>query len=145
MAARRHIPAAVGRRVRAAAGDRCGYCQAAQRYVFATLEIEHITPVADGGTDAEHNLWVACRLCNGHKAGKVTGTDPSSGVLYRLSNPRTERWADHFGWSPDGVRVVGRTPTGRATVAALQLDSDPIALAVRAGWVAAGWHPPPPG
>lgn len=40
------------------------------------------------------------------------------------------------------LRIVGRTPTGRATVAALHLDSDPIALEVRSYWITAGWHPP---
>ena len=35
------------------AEDRCGYCQSAQRYVFAPLEIEHILPIARGGSDEE--------------------------------------------------------------------------------------------
>jgi hypothetical protein len=59
-----------------------------------------------------------------------------------LFNPRTQRWPEHFAWSTDGLRVVGLTPTGRATVAALRLDSDPDAITVPGYWVMAGWHPP---
>jgi hypothetical protein len=44
-------------------------------------------------------------------------------------------------WSADGLQIVGRTPTGRATVAALQLNNV-IAVTVRRSWIAAGWHPP---
>ena len=59
-----------------------------------------------------------------------------------MFDPRSQRWAEHFRWSDDGVRVEGLTPTGRATVMALRLDDDPLALMVRRNWVAAGWHPP---
>ncbi|MFO0952933.1 MAG: hypothetical protein U0835_17635 [Isosphaeraceae bacterium] len=72
----------------------------------------------------------------------MTATDPESGTEIRLFNPRCERWSDHFEWSDDGLRILGRTATGRATVAALHLDSDPDALTVRSFWVLAGWHPP---
>jgi len=41
-----------------------------------------------------------------------------------------------------GLRILGTTPTGRATAAALHLDDDPDALIVRSYWVLAGWHPP---
>jgi len=49
---------------------------------------------------------------------------------------------EHFAWSEDGVRILGKTPIGRATVKALCLDSDFDALEVRSYWVQAGWHPP---
>jgi hypothetical protein len=38
--------------------------------------------------------------------------------------------------------LVGVTPVGRATVAALHLADDPDALEVRSYWIQAGWHPP---
>jgi hypothetical protein len=53
-----------------------------------------------------------------------------------------DKWADHFRWSEDGLRIIGQTPVGRATVVALHLADDPDALVVRGYWVAAGWHPP---
>ena len=34
-----------------------------------------------------------------------------------------ERWSDHFTWSADGTRILGRTPCGRATVVCLQLNN----------------------
>lgn len=43
---RRAIPASVERRVRAAAGNRCGYCLSPQHLVMARLEIEHIIPIS---------------------------------------------------------------------------------------------------
>ncbi|MCG6135530.1 MAG: hypothetical protein MET45_12845 [Nostoc sp. LLA-1] len=38
--------------------------------------------------------------------------------------------------------IVGKTPSGRATVVTLHLSDDPDALEVRSYWVLAGWHPP---
>jgi hypothetical protein len=109
---------------------------------MAPLEIEHIIPLAHGGTDVETNLWLACPLCNSYKSDKVSGIDPETGLPHPLFNPRTQRWAEHFRWSEDGIRVIGLTPTGRATVITLHLSDNPYALAVRANWVLAGWHPP---
>lgn len=134
--------AAVERRVRAAAHNRCGYCLSPQHLVMARLGIEHIIPLARGGTDAESNLWLACPLCNGHKADKSSAIDPLTGQRESLFNSRTQVWSDHSEWSQDGLRIIGRTPVGRATVAALHLDDDPDALLVRSYWVQAGWHPP---
>lgn len=139
---REHIPAELVRRVGAAAGNRCGYCLAPQHLVLVLLEIEHVTPLAAGGTNAESNLWLACPICNGHKSSKTSGTDPVTGRAEPLYQPRTQVWSEHFDWSADGLRIVGRTPVGRGTVAALHLDSDPIALEVRSYWITAGWHPP---
>jgi hypothetical protein len=128
-------------RVREQAGNRCGYCLSPQHLVMAPLEIEHILPKAAGGTDDEANLWLACRLCNGYKADQVRAADPQTGQLVDLFHPRTDRWSEHFQWSTDGTQIVGHTPCGRATVAALQLNSL-VAITVRRYWVQAGWHPP---
>jgi len=105
------------------------------------LEIEHIIPTALGGTDDEYNLWLSCRLCNGYKGIQLYGTDPLTGRRIRLFNPRRQRWVRHFFWSADGVRIIGRTAAGRATVEALQLNNA-IAVVVRRAWITAGWHPP---
>jgi len=140
--ARRHIPTHIDQNVRHAAKQRCGYCLRPQHLVMARLEVEHIIPLAKGGTDDEANLWLACPICNGHKADKVSALDPETGVIVPLFNPRMHIWADHFRWSNDGIQVIGLTPTGRATVIALQLSDDPDALLVRSYWVLAGWHPP---
>ena len=140
--ARKRLPARLTAKVRESAGDRCGYCLSPQKLVLAPLEIEHIHPLSDGGTDDEQNLWLSCPVCNGHKSCRTSALDPETGVEQPLFNPRTQSWGEHFVWSDDGLKIHGRTPIGRATVLALQLDSDPIAIAVRSYWVAAGWHPP---
>ena len=139
---REHIPAEVVRRVWAVAGRRCGYCLAPQHLVFSSLQVEHVIPLATGGTDDEPNLWLACPICNGHKSSKTTGVDPETAEAVLLFHPRQQNWHEHLAWSEDGLRIVGLTPTGRATVAALHLDRDPLALEVRSYWIAAGWHPP---
>ncbi|AGY60311.1 HNH endonuclease [Gloeobacter kilaueensis] len=128
-------------RVRQHAQDRCGYCLSPQKYVLGRLEIEHIIPLAYGGTNEEENLWLSCRLCNSYKGTQVRARDPITGRSTKLFNPRTQRWSRHFRWSPDGTRVIGYTVCGRATVIALQMNNL-IAVTVRQQWELAGWHPP---
>jgi hypothetical protein len=140
--ARHYIPVAVDQRVRAAARNRCGYCLSPQHLVMARLEIEHIVPLAKGGTDHELNLWLSCPICNRYKAALTGAADPQTKQTVPLFNPRLQNWFEHFAWTSDGTRIVGLTPTGRATVAALHLSDDPDALEVRSYWVVAGWHPP---
>ncbi|MBE9061042.1 HNH endonuclease [cf. Phormidesmis sp. LEGE 11477] len=138
----RYISVDLSQRIRVSAQNRCGYCLSPQRLVMARLEIEHIVPLAEGGTNDESNLWLACPLCNGHKSRKIKAVDPETEKTAPLFNPRTQLWCEHFRWSDDGTRVVGITPIGRATVAALCLDSDSDAIEVRRYWIEAGWHPP---
>jgi len=138
------IPEIVRVRVRTSAENRCGYCQSRQRYVLGLLEIEHIIPKAKGGTDAEENLWLACRLCNNAKGTQTHARDPVTKRVVRLFDPRRQIWSRHFTWSEDGTIIIGKTVCGRATVVALQLNQL-IAVTVRRQWVAAGWHPPDSG
>jgi hypothetical protein len=104
------------------------------------LEIEHIIPSVAGGSDDESNLCLSCGLCNNYKGAQVYAVDPETKHRVRPFNPRRQRWTRHFGWSPDGVEVEGKTATGRATVAALRLNNA-IAVTVRRGWVAGDWRP----
>lgn len=105
------------------------------------LEIEHIIPQAAGGLTVRENLWLACHRCNEFKGDRTQAVDPLTGERVALFNPRTQRWREHFTWSPDGTLVVGLTPSGRATVVALQLNNLYVVEA-RRFWVEAGWHPP---
>jgi hypothetical protein len=128
-------------RIRRQADDRCGYCLSPQKLVLGQLEIEHLIPRALGGKDEEDNVWLACRMCNGYKGKQIKAIDPQTEQPAALFNPRKQKWSDHFMWSEDGSMIIGLTPTGRATVDALQLNN-PIAIIVRLEWVSAGWHPP---
>jgi hypothetical protein len=135
------IPAALRQQVSADAGHRCGYCQSDEVLTGVPLSVEHITPLAAGGQTARENLWRSCRPCNELKGAQTTALDAETATSVSLYNPRTEPWHEHFGWSDDGTEVIGRTPTGRATVVALQLNR-PLLVSARRRWVAVGWHPP---
>lgn len=140
---REYLPIATDRRVREASRNRCGYCLSPQHLVMGRLEIEHIIPISRGGNSSEENLWLSCSICNRHKSDRTSGTDPESrDVVVPLFNPRKQIWSEHFRWSADGLKVIGISSTGRATVDVLLLDGDPEAILVRCYWVAAGWHPP---
>ena len=103
--------------------------------------MEHIQPRATGGTDDPENLAWSCDNCNGAKFTATSALDPITGVRVALFHPRQDRWSDHFLWSDDFVLMIGRTPTGRATVERLQLNREPNVEARRV-MILAGKHPP---
>lgn len=105
------------------------------------LDIEHIVPEARSGETVEENLWLACPLCNAHKAGRVAGPDPATGEIIRFFDPRRQTWPEHVAWADGGTRIVGLTPAGRATIVALELNRA-VLVAARRLWVSADWHPP---
>jgi hypothetical protein len=107
----------------------------------ATFHIDQIGPRATSGPTVADNLAFACVSCSLRKAARRSAPDSLAGRKVALFHPRRQRWALHFLWR--GVRVVGRTPTGRATVAALQMNR-PLVLAIRQEEAARGRHPPPP-
>ena len=129
------------RQVAEDAGHRCGYCLSDEVLTGLPLSIDHIVPVAAGGPTTRENLWLACRPCNEFKGTRTHAEDPGTGETVPLFNPRTQDWHAHFAWSDDKTHIIGLTPTGRATVIALQLNR-PILVKARRRWVMAGWHPP---
>ncbi len=135
------IPDSIRQQVELDAGNRCGYCLTERRYTAKLLHVEHIIPIATGGTSTIDNLWLACDLCNSYKGMATHATDPVSDELAPLFNPRKQKWSEHFRWSEDSIRVIGMTATGRATVIALRLNN-PILVEARQWWVKSGWHPP---
>ena len=64
-----------------------------------------------------------------------------------LFNPRGQTWSDHFVWDSNRVRLVGRTPSGRATEALLDLNDDRHdggdVIRSRHRDLLDGYHPPP--
>jgi hypothetical protein len=138
---RSRIPKALRAKVAAQARYRCGYCLMAESVVGTSMELDHLIPEALGGLTEEDNLWLACSLCNDSKGCRIAAEDPSTGEVVRLFNPRHQDWHEHFSWSQGGSVITGRTPAGRATVAALHLNRPTLVLARRA-WAAVGWHPP---
>jgi hypothetical protein len=141
MTERPHVPAALRQRVTEQAQHRCGYCLSSTALTGMPMTIDHILPLASGGATIEHNLWLACRRCNEFKGAQTQATDPETNEQVPLFNPRTQLWPDHFRWSEDGTQVLGITPSGRATILALQMNH-PIIVATRRLWVSVGWWPP---
>lgn len=138
---RAYIAAELRRQVRMDANAHCGYCHSPEAFLGMPLDVEHIVPEALGGSALRENLWLACTRCNDFKGDRSDAIDPATGQRVPVFNPRTQRWTDHFAWSPDGTSIEGRTPTGRATAEALHLNNDFIIVA-RQFWVEAGRWPP---
>jgi hypothetical protein len=87
------------------------------------------------------NLCSCCFWSNAFKQARAEARDPRTDTVTRLFHPRLDSWSDHFRWSRDGTRILGRTAVGRATVAALRLNRS-ILVKARRLWVRHGLHPP---
>jgi hypothetical protein len=133
--------AALRRLVSARAHGCCEYCLSQMRYSSHSFALEHIHPKKRGGRTVEHNLALACQGCNERKHTKIKARDPLTGKLAPLFHPRRQRWVEHFAWSADALEIIGLTPTGRATVAALQLNR-PEVVNLRRILSAFDEHPP---
>jgi hypothetical protein len=80
-----------------------------------------------GPTTLENLAW-ACPGCNLRKSNRTEVADPESYLLVSIFHPRKNSWSEHFRWQ--GYRVIGKTPVGRATIAALDLN-EPRRLRIR--------------
>lgn len=135
------LPAALRKLIARDAGNRCGYCLAPASFIPVRFECEHITPESAGGQTSRENLWLSCPSCNRFKGVKVTAFDPDTKISVPLFNPRTHNWFEHFQWSADGTRIIGRTAIGRATVEALRLNHS-WWIECRTEWALLGNFPP---
>jgi hypothetical protein len=97
-------------------------------------------PRSKGGLTTLENLALSCG-CNAYKGARTHAHDPQTGRLVMLFHPRWQHWSRHFAWSEDFLSIVGRTATGRATVAALHLNR-PELLNLRRVLHIVGVHPP---
>lgn len=87
------------------------------------------------------------RMCavqspQGHTDALPGSSERARGRSVALFNPRTQKWSRHFTWTVEGLRVEGRTQSGRATVNALNMNHPTIVMA-RSLWVSLGVHPQP--
>lgn len=81
--------------------------------------------------EAKLPLKIFCRMCNEFKGSHTTGMDPLTGQIMPLFNPRQQNWIDHFAWEDSGIRIIGLTAVGRATVVTLQMNHEVIVPARR--------------
>jgi HNH endonuclease len=113
---------------------RCEYCCAPQEVTGYNFHVEHILPRGKGGKTNHSNCALACANCNFSKSNHLTAPDPKTGKQERLFNPRSDEWEDHFVFHRANLKISGKTPTGRATVTLLQMNSV-RQLEARALWV----------
>ena len=134
-----YIPTDVRRLVIIRANSRCEYCTLAQVGQEATFHIDHVIPVAVGGQTISENLALACVSCSLRKSARQFVIDIESGEQVPIFNPRQDSWQEHFRWH--GVRVMGLTAIGRATVDALKMNRELI-LSIREVEMLLQRHPP---
>ncbi len=124
----------------------CEYCHSPEFINTDRFTVDHIVPQSLGGSDQVDNLALCCRRCNERCYNFTVGIDPETQKEEPLFNPRTQEWSEHFIWSQDGIKIIGVTPTGRATCNRLDLNDErsgnQFIQKSRRLWVSAGWHPP---
>jgi hypothetical protein len=101
------------------------------------MEVEHIRPAADGGTNNDDKTALACRACNLFKADALVAVDSSTQKTVRLFHPRTDAWEEHFTLDHKSGLVLGQTDIGRATVEKLRMNSE-RAVRARRLWIRLG-------
>ena len=117
------IPPDLRRRVRRRAKFRCEYCHYPQIACYAPFHCDHFLPKYRGGITHFGNLIFACPTCNGAKRlRRIDAADPTTGLRVPLFNPRIDVWDEHFRWSANGLKILGKTPIGRATVRTLRFN-----------------------
>src|SRR5262249_17016365 len=116
----------------------CEYCRTSQK---ATGQAMHVVLINPSWGDHPDNLCLACSSCNLSKATAISATDPNTAATVPLFNPRKQYWTVHFEWIDGGERLLGKTPTGRATIQRLVMNRERIVIARRV-WIRAGDHPP---
>ena len=136
-----YLPAAVRRQVYERADGRCEYCRLAETDAFFAHEPDHIISEKHGGDSTINNLALSCQGCNNYKYVKTLARDPVTKRDAPLFHPRRDVWREHFAWSVDSLQLLGLTPTGRATVAALKLNREGV-INLRYLLTFIGKHPP---
>ncbi len=138
---RQNISDKIKAKVRKSANYRCGFCLFQEYYSHTTFQIDHIIPIAKGGTNDEENLWLVCETCNRAKSDKTEGFDAETNTTVPIFNLRNQIWNENFEWCENHTKIIGTTPIGRVTVNELNLNKERI-VRIRKNWVVVGWHPP---
>jgi len=106
-----------------------------------TFNIDHIIPLDNKGTTSLDNLALSCGGCNSAKSNKLTAIDPVTKQIAPIFNPRKQDWVEHFAWSDTFLKMLGLTPTGRASIKLLKLNRKGV-INMRKLTMLIGEHPP---
>jgi hypothetical protein len=111
----------------ARAGGVCEYCRLVEAATGVTFHIEHVLPRSLGGATVMSNLALSCPGCNLAKAEKTAGKDVA-GDIQPLFNPRDFEpwllgWHLHFTLDRESGLIAARSPSGQATILALQMNA----------------------
>lgn len=129
----------LARLVRERARGRSEFCRMHSALQGAEFHIDHVIPTSKGGSDEFDNLALACVSCNLVKSDHLSFVDPETSIAVTAFNPRLNEWNDHF--RIDAHQLFGLTPIGRATIAALKLNS-PNRILIRTAEELLGLYPP---
>lgn len=139
------VTATARQAVRERAEFRCEYCHADERWQFIRFTLDHVVPQSAAGSDETDNSALACRNCNERRGNRSEADDSQTHAVVLLFNPRRDQWSEHFTWSTDGIRLIGTTAVGRATIERLDINDDRHdgrVLLVRERDRMDGLHPP---
>jgi HNH endonuclease len=136
-----YVPVMLKKLVFDRAKGNCEYCRSQAKFAVDPLVMEHIYPLSRGGKTIDSNLALACQTCNNCKYTKITAPDPVTGEEVPLFNPRSMKWHDHFTWTPETTKMLGLTPTGRATIELLETNREGV-MNMRHVLALMGFHPP---
>lgn len=136
-----YVPKNLRRQVRKRFNNICAYCQTAELLSASIFEIDHIIPITADGPTSLDNLCLACSTCNRCKGVHQQAIDPQTNQVVPLFHPITQRWSEHFSWSESKTNIVGRTPTGRATIELLKMNR-PQLIFLQEIWLSVDKHPP---
>lgn len=104
------------------ANGRCEYCRFPDEFRYLDFQIDHVIAEKHGGSTEQINLAWSCFNCNSYKGPNIAGIDPAGDpdVAIQLFHPRRDLWQDHFEWN--GPILLGKTPSGRATIETLRIN-----------------------
>jgi HNH endonuclease len=136
-----YVPAYLKRLVFDRAKGACEYCRSPSKFAVDPFVMEHTHPLSRGGKTISENLALSCHTCNNCKYNKITVIDPITNQIVPIFNPRQMKWSDHFTWTPDTTKMLGLTPTGRATIESLQTNREGV-VNIRRILSVSGEHPP---
>ena len=129
-----YVSSRLRRQVYERASGRCEYCLLSSVDAFFPHEADHIIADKHGGPTMIENLALACFDYNRFKGSDIA-SDPATGDLVALFDPRTQKWDEHF--SLTGGLIVALTPCASATVRLLKLNL-PVRIEVREALVRRG-------